>query len=44
VFHGLVVKNPAFVPHVQDGAKEWAVQMRRLDDDHAPRLEREAQD
>ena len=32
VFHGLVVKNPAFVPHVQDGAKEWAVQMRRLDE------------
>jgi glutathione S-transferase len=32
VFHGLVVKNPAFVPHVQDGTKEWAVQMRRLDD------------
>ncbi len=32
VFHGLVVKNPAFVPLVQEGAREWAVQMHRLDD------------
>ena len=32
VFHGLVVKNPAFAAQIQDGAREWAVQMRRLDD------------
>jgi glutathione S-transferase len=34
VFHGLVVKNPAFqAPEViAAGAKEWAVQMKRLDE------------
>jgi glutathione S-transferase len=34
VFHGLVVKNPAFqAPDViAAGAKEWAVQMKRLDE------------
>ena len=31
VFHGLVVKNPAFVDQVQAGAKEWARQMAVLD-------------
>ena len=31
VFHGLVVKNPAYANLVQDGAKEWAAQMRRFD-------------
>ncbi len=31
VFHGIVVKNPAFANLVQDGAKEWSGQMRRFD-------------
>ena len=31
VFHGLVVKNPAYVGMVQDGIKEWSRQMRVLD-------------
>lgn len=32
VFHGLVVKNPAFADKIEAGAKEWAGQMRVLDD------------
>lgn len=32
VFHGLVVKNPAFVDKVESGAKEWAGQMGVLED------------
>ncbi len=39
VFHGLVVKNPAYANLVQDGAKEWAAQMRRFDrylESHGP--------
>ena len=32
VFHGLVVKNPAFANMVESGAKEWAAQMRVLED------------
>ena len=31
VFHGLVVKNPAFADMVEAGAKEWGAQMRVLD-------------
>jgi glutathione S-transferase len=31
VFHGLVVKNPAFVNQVEAGIKEWAGQMGVLD-------------
>jgi glutathione S-transferase len=31
VFHGLIVKNPAFVNSVEAGAKEWAGQMQILD-------------
>lgn len=31
VFHGLVVKNPAFVDKVEAGAKEWAGQMNVLE-------------
>ena len=31
VFHGLVVRNPAFANLVESGAKEWASQMRILD-------------
>jgi glutathione S-transferase len=31
VFHGLVVKNPAFVDKVESGAKEWAGQMGVLE-------------
>ena len=31
VFHGLVVKNPAFVNQVEAGAKEWAKQMEVLE-------------
>jgi glutathione S-transferase len=31
VFHGIVVKNPAFANLIQDGAKEWSGQMRRFD-------------
>jgi glutathione S-transferase len=31
VFHGIVVKNPAFANLVQDGAKEWGAQMHRFD-------------
>lgn len=31
VFHGLVVKNPAFAGLVEAGAKEWGAQMRTLD-------------
>jgi glutathione S-transferase len=31
VFHGLVVKNPAFANMVEAGAKEWAGQMKVLD-------------
>ncbi len=31
VFHALVVKNPAFANQVEAGAKEWAAQMRVLD-------------
>jgi glutathione S-transferase len=32
VFHGLVVKNPAFADRVEGAAKVWAAQMRVLDD------------
>lgn len=32
VFHGLVVKNPAYASQVQAGAKEWAGQMQVLED------------
>ena len=32
VFHGLVVKNPAYVGMVDAGAKEWAQQMQILED------------
>jgi glutathione S-transferase len=32
VFHGLVVKNPAFANMVESGAQEWAKQMRVLED------------
>jgi glutathione S-transferase len=32
VFHGLIVKNPAFASMVDTGAKEWAAQMRVLDE------------
>jgi len=32
VFHGLVVKNPAYANQVQSGAKEWAGQMQVLED------------
>jgi glutathione S-transferase len=31
VFHGLVVKNPAYVNQVEAGAKEWAKQMEVLE-------------
>jgi glutathione S-transferase len=31
VFHGLIVKNPAFVDKVEAGAKEWAGQMSVLE-------------
>jgi glutathione S-transferase len=31
VFHGLIVKNPAYVNQVEAGAKEWAKQMQVLD-------------
>ena len=31
VFHGLVVKNPAYVSQVDAGAKEWAGQMQVLE-------------
>ena len=31
VFHGLVVKNPAYANQVEAGAKEWAKQMQVLD-------------
>ncbi len=31
VFHGVIVKNPAFTNLVESGAKEWAAQMRTLD-------------
>jgi glutathione S-transferase len=31
VFHGLVVKNPAYVGMVEAGIKEWSGQMRVLD-------------
>lgn len=31
VFHGVIVKNPAFSNLVESGAKEWAAQMRILD-------------
>jgi glutathione S-transferase len=32
VFHGLVVKNPAFANMVESGAQEWGKQMRVLED------------
>lgn len=32
VFHGLIVKNPAFADKVEAGAAQWAAQMRVLDD------------
>jgi glutathione S-transferase len=32
VFHGLVVKNPAFANMVESGTQEWAKQMRVLED------------
>jgi glutathione S-transferase len=32
VFHGLVVKNPAFVGLVEGAAKQWAAQMQVLED------------
>lgn len=31
VFHGLVVKNPAYLDQVETGAREWAKQMQVLD-------------
>jgi glutathione S-transferase len=31
VFHGLVVKNPAYANMVEAGIKEWAAQMRAFD-------------
>ena len=31
VFHGLIVKNPAFANLVEGGIKEWSAQMRVLD-------------
>jgi glutathione S-transferase len=31
VFHGLIVKNPAFVDKVEAGIKEWSGQMQVLD-------------
>lgn len=31
VFHGLIVKNPAYANQVEAGAKEWAKQMQVLD-------------
>ena len=31
VFHGLVVKNPAFADKVESGAAEWAKQMEVLE-------------
>jgi glutathione S-transferase len=31
VFHGLIVKNPAFVDKVEAGVKEWAGQMQVLE-------------
>jgi glutathione S-transferase len=31
VFHGLIVKNPAFANLIEAGAKEWAGQMKVLD-------------
>jgi glutathione S-transferase len=31
VFHALVVKNPAFVPLLDGGVKDWAAQMQVLD-------------
>lgn len=31
VFHGLVVKNPAYLDQVESGAREWAKQMQVLD-------------
>lgn len=31
VFHGLIVKNPAYVGQVEAGAKEWAQQMQVLE-------------
>ncbi len=32
VFHGLIVKNPAYVDQIESGAKEWARQMKILDE------------
>jgi glutathione S-transferase len=32
VFHGVVVKNPAFANMVESGAQEWAKQMQVLDE------------
>jgi glutathione S-transferase len=32
VFHGLVVKNPAFAGQVEGAAKQWAAQMQVLED------------
>ena len=32
VFHGLVVKNPAFAGQVEEAAKTWGAQMQVLDD------------
>jgi glutathione S-transferase len=32
VFHGLVVKNPAFAPMIDGGSKDWSAQMPVLDD------------
>jgi glutathione S-transferase len=37
VFHGLVVKNPAYVSQVDAGAKEWAGQMQVLEEHLAER-------
>jgi glutathione S-transferase len=31
VFHGLIVKNPAFIDRVEAGIKEWSGQMQVLD-------------
>jgi glutathione S-transferase len=32
VFHAIVVKNPAFAGQVEEGAQQWAAQMRVLDE------------
>jgi glutathione S-transferase len=32
VFHGLVVKNPAYANMIADGIKDWSAQMRVLEE------------